>query len=483
MILNYSSIHGGLIKKMSVLKRLTEGIVRHDVQQQGAALIEKWKKTGLLEGLKNDDQINSMAVLLENQAKSLLTEASAMASGDVEGFAAVAFPIVRRVFGSLIANEVVAVQPMSLPSGLIFFLDFQKQSAKLGGATGDSVFGGQVIASQITGGVILTGSGAESSFYALNNGYSSATSSVAVVLTSLASGNFGHGADSGSIVLGNNTYQLDALVQYDPDFISGTTNVCVFTTRVSSSWQLNRSNLVGITMLAGQLTGSQARRLTTKCNSGGEAMTGDSFTHIRLVTYSNTLSARELDDYGPGIGTNGDMGMTLQIPIDDSFVAGVGLGSIVGAATWDLENNNNIPEIDIRIDSVAVTAKTRKLKVKWSPELGQDLNAYHNLDAEVELTTIMSEEIALELDQEILQDLVKGATASTYYWSRRPGVFVNRESGKPLVGISNETAFGIDFTGNVSQWYETLLEVINDVSAQIHRKTLRRWSNIHCRFP
>jgi hypothetical protein len=66
-----------------------------------------------------------MSVLLENQAKELLREASAMANGDVEGFAAVAFPIVRRVFGGLIANELVSVQPMSLPSGLIFFLDFK----------------------------------------------------------------------------------------------------------------------------------------------------------------------------------------------------------------------------------------------------------------------------------------------------------------------------------------------------------------------
>ena len=87
-------------------------------------LVTKWEKTGLLEGITNDSQRNGMAVLLENQAKELLRESSTLANGDVEGFAAVAFPIVRRVFGSLIANELVSVQPMSLPSGLIFFLDF-----------------------------------------------------------------------------------------------------------------------------------------------------------------------------------------------------------------------------------------------------------------------------------------------------------------------------------------------------------------------
>ena len=108
---------------MSILNTLTEGIVNRNMQQEGAALLDKWTQTGLLEGL-NESQKQNMSVLLENQAKSLLKEASTLAAGDVEGFAAVAFPIVRRVFAGLIANDLVSVQPMSLPSGLIFFLDF-----------------------------------------------------------------------------------------------------------------------------------------------------------------------------------------------------------------------------------------------------------------------------------------------------------------------------------------------------------------------
>ena len=130
-----------------------------------------------------------------------------------------------------------------------------------------------------------------------------------------------------------------------------------------------------------------------------------------------------------------------------------------------------MPEIDIKVDSVSVTAQTKKLKAKWTPELGQDLNAYHNLDAEVELTSILSEQVALEIDREILEDLIKGATAGTFYWSRRPGTFVDRTTGTDLTGRLG------DFTGNVSEWYETLIETINDVSAQIHRKTLRGGAN------
>ena len=129
---------------MYVLEKLTEGIVSRDLRKEGAALMEKWELTGLLEGIDSDHKRTSMARLLENQAAQLLKEASTMQGGDVEGFASVAFPIVRRVFGGLIANDLVSVQPMSLPSGLIFFMDFTYTDGnRLGmAAAGDSVYGG-----------------------------------------------------------------------------------------------------------------------------------------------------------------------------------------------------------------------------------------------------------------------------------------------------------------------------------------------------
>ena len=133
---------------MSILDKLTEGIVQRDLRQEGHALLSKWEKTGLLEGLTDDRKKAGMSRLLENQAKELLREASSMAAGDVEGFAAVAFPIVRRVFGGLIANDLVSVQPMSLPSGLIFFLDFQHTVAGGGrSSAGESLYGGGVVGS------------------------------------------------------------------------------------------------------------------------------------------------------------------------------------------------------------------------------------------------------------------------------------------------------------------------------------------------
>jgi hypothetical protein len=434
---------------MSILNKLTEGIVRRDLSKEGAALLSKWEKTGLLEGLTDERQKHGMASLLENQAKELLREASSMAGGDVEGFSSVAFPIVRRVFGGLIANDLVSVQPMSLPSGLIFFLDFTYANDRLDTAASSSVYGGGVVGQQITGGVDLSGGQAEQSYYALNNGYSSPTSSLARAISGIQSGTMGDGI-------------VDSIVRYDPDIALGT-GVAWGILDLSST-QLNVKDLVTITLQAGATPlATQVRRLTTDA-PGAPAGSG----LYQVIATGD----------GDGSVASGSLVSvdTASFIIDDNFRNGDNaLGSVVGDITWGLENEAAIPEIDIKVDSVAVTAKTKKLKAKWTPELAQDLNAYHNLDAEVELTSILSEHIALEIDQEILEDLVKGSTASTLYWSRLPGKFVNRETGDAL-NAAGALSFP-DFTGNVSEWYETLVETINDVSAQIHRKTLRGGAN------
>ena len=452
---------------MSVLQKLTEGIVDRNLKKEGAALLEKWEATGLLEGLGNDHQKQGMARLLENQAAQLLKEASAMSSGDVEGFASVAFPIVRRVFGGLIANELISVQPMSLPSGLIFFLDFVYTDNMVhAGANADkSLFGGGVVGSEITGGVtdITEESG---SFYNLNNGYSSPTGSQAVYIAA--------GSDIGAQVSGSAlTEAQKKAIQFDPDALAATTHTfrqVTFTATGSAAGGLDKADFNNLTAFDLTLSGSNqnvVRRLTKK--------SGDTVTMIIQNSGGSLI---------PHTGE-----LTLTYPLTDNFTASDTLGAVVGAPAWGLEGagvdgadsatdgnagrQDDIKEIDIKVDSIAVTAQTKKLKAKWTPELGQDLNAYHNLDAEVELTQILSEQIALEIDREILNDLVKGATAGTYYWSRSPGLFVKKDTGLEL----GATAAAPDFTGTVSEWYETLVETINDVSAQIHRKTLRGGAN------
>jgi hypothetical protein len=313
------------------------------------------------------------------------------------------------------------------------------------------LYGGGVVGQQITGGVSLTGDSAEDSFYNLNNGYSSPTSSVAsITLTSVASGVYGDGTDS--------------LVRFDPDFVSGTTawaiaSVAQSDIQVSSNDQLNLDNLVAITS---DMTG-QVRRLSAHGAAG----------QINLV-FTNASGATPGAAAALLAAVTGTAAHGISFPIDDQLQnSAAAMGAIVGDPTWGLEAQTAIPEIDIKVDSVSITAITKKLKAKWTPELGQDLNAYHNLDAEVELTSILSEQIALEIDREILEDLIKGATASTLYWSRAAGRFVNRTTGAEI-GANTATP---DFTGTVSEWYETLVETVNDVSAAIHRKTLRGGAN------
>jgi len=465
---------------MSIIEKLTEGMVHRDLAREGTALLKKWEKTGLLEGIRTERSQHTMARLLENQAKELLRESNSMAGGDVEGFAAVAFPIVRRVFAGLIANDLVSVQPMSLPSGLIFFLDFKVSDGpggapRLGYGVNDSLYGGGVLGQQITGGVSLTGANAEKGFYNMNNGYSSATGSVSISPSIVASGT----VQDGGIPLfngGGAAYTaLSSLLRFDADFVSSSAFAVAtvpLATFKDATAQFNDRDFVAISFVSGTAAGTSTlssgrlvRRLTrldptdsTKVLFTIEAASGET-----AVTLGTALTAVTL----------------CTFPISDRFGTSVAagsdnaLGAIAGQSTWGLEANSNIPEIDIKVDSVSITAVTKKMKAKWTPELGQDLNAYHNLDAEVELTSILSEQIGLEIDREILEDLIKGATAGQFYWSRSPGLFVNRVTGVE-VGANTKAP---DFTGTVSQWYETLIETINDVSAQIHRKTLRGGAN------
>ena len=474
-----------------IVERLTEGIVNRDMRTQGHALLKKWERTGLLEGLTNERGRHSMARLLENQAKELLRENSTMSGGDVEGFAAVAFPIVRRVFAGLIANDLVSVQPMSLPSGLIFFLDFTTSTNGAGlprlgwTAAEQSLYGGGRIAAQITGGVDLSGPNAEAGPYALNNGYASPTGSYSLAPAAagwvlIASGAAGSsaGVQPHALSLVNQS-TLDKLSQYDVD-LSGSSIVVYETTGASGLSQLNVDDLVAlaVTSFAGT-PGTAAATLVRRCSrlsSGSATQDPSNQSYKMTLVFANTSGSVPLNDctlQSVMSCITASTDLIVSFPIDDNFTTSNALGSVIGTTVWGLEGNPRIPEIDIKVDSVAVTAISKKLKAKWTPELGQDLNAYHNLDAEVELTSILSEQIALEIDREILEDLILGATASTYYWSRPPGLFVNRVTGEEI-GASSAAP---DFTGTVSEWYETLAETINDVSAQIHRKTLRGGAN------
>jgi len=478
---------------MSIIETLTEGIVNRNMEQEGAALLNKWTQTGLLEGL-NAAQSQNMAVLLENQAKQLLKESSSLAAGDVQGFAAVAFPIVRRVFAGLIANDLVSVQPMSLPSGLIFFLDFTFSNEingvaatdRLGNAINKSIYGTDEVGSEVINGVDLLNATTKAGFGGPGRdgqtgyAYASPTGSNSALI------------NGGAATAMTRVFLLDGAVaesdnkfiKYDPDLLSLTDSTGVVVLDVAKTLITategdpdfdNLSpflcNLTASAQVAGVSGGTptfnQIRRLTNKVSATDSQLSVESIRFVYTLTMAggSSVAANASAILATPLSL-GDVDFPVKDQIDNVGVAAV--GAVVGDL-FGLEGNANIPEIDIKVDSTAITAQTKKLKAKWTPELGQDLNAYHNIDAEVELTSILSEQIALEIDREILADLVNGATAATLYWSRSPGLFVNRQTGAEI-GASSAAP---DFTGTVSEWYETLIETINDVSAQIHRKTLR----------
>ena len=506
---------------MSVLQKLTEGIVSRDVSKESKTLTEKWENTGLLEGLSSDQERESMSCLLENQAKEILREANSMGAGAaVEGFASVAFPIVRRVFGGLLANDLVSVQPMSLPSGLIFFLDFttnpdsipdttppspfitgfdvtDEQKSLYGGVDGLAYPDGPnaVVAKGVAGGVVDT---EDTGFYDLNTGYSNgrAVATPANQKWELVCDPVKISASTNGLLEKTGSpavYTAKALaaqreIQHDKVIMdlaaeapyAGALDLIVIKLSNCQDASTFASNTAEMTQFAQGMetsftqqvnNGYNVRRLTQCTYTADGLLDTIKVVHISMLGSSpkvNDGATLPHAEAGDKLGhTGGDVFTTpCSFAIADKFKAATATGGVVGAPTWALEDQP-MPEIDIKVDSIAITAQTKKLKAKWTPELGQDLNSYHNLDAEVELTNVLSEQIALEIDKEILNDLLQGAVAGTSYWSKLPG----QRAG------SDGSTTTIDFTGNVSEWYETLVETINDVSAQIHRKTLRGGAN------
>ena len=386
----------------SIVERLTEGIVNRDMRAEGNALLSKWERTGLLEGLDSDRQKGSMARLLENQAKELLREASALHNGDVEGFAAVAFPIVRRVFAGLIANDLVSVQPMSLPSGLIFFLDFTYSADLAGGAaptsrmgnTKDkSIYGTDRVGSEVTGGVNLLGTTNKEDLggprTTMGYSYSSPTGS-----STANDAGVDHVAIKGAFTLNGSVSDAhQKLIEYDPDLLASTdSTLSVFVVDVEQACmsQADYNNmgafvlpeLVNDTALSdgmaeelaalgtvGAITVStteQIRRLTRKIDDTNEAGTGVAsvrFVLVSTVTAGHDVVTTAAGSTGVTLGGDTAAGM-ISFPINDNITTGGGTGAVVGAATWGLEGTEGIPEIDIKVDSIAITAQTKKLKAK-----------------------------------------------------------------------------------------------------------------------
>ena len=355
------------------------------LQEQRELVRSRWDKTGLLEGLSGQKKTN-IAQLLENQAGYLM-EADNMTT-NIAGFDIVVFPMVRRVFSRLLANDIVSVQPLNLPSGLLFYLDNQVEGTTTG-----------------------TRGGYESVYDAHYD-------------------NAGH------------------------DFSFGT----------------------GATTLAA-LSATTGGIATTIPYSGGE----ESLASLRVYAFSaangtDATSATTNFVINPQTWTEGlfkNNVISVTVPLSGAPALTTGAVAALQAAYEvyeDLEANSNMAEVKLIVTSTTVSVTSRKMKAHWTPELAQDLAAYHSIDAEAELTALLSEELAAEIDREIIRDLIRVAPYQDQ-WNYDRTAISTRVDGTVVPGDPA--------SGYVTQkeWNQTLLTKINKISAQIHKAMLRGGAN------
>ena len=434
---------------------------------QNAAAIQlekKWEKTGLLEGLNNEVERKGMAVLLENQAKQLVTEASRTGTdSNSEEWAGVALPLVRRIFAEIAAKDFVSVQPMNLPSGLVFYLDF-KYGTKQGtaGTAGGNDF--------------LSGAGRTSqtdSVFGVTDASKGDGTNVAV------EGLYGAGRFGYSI---NEVTSSALQAEADPGATTAVTtakfvssSVDIADVNFNSEFLATTGSLTEcktIEVLASDLSGADLEgvRGFNLINTTGDFIISvfPEFTKVQkragaedtvqfvvdcgvLVTASDRIAV--VYHKQPTDVTRGDF--------EDGVAENINSGT---------QGNLDIPEINLELRSEAIVAKTRKLKAIWSPEFAQDLNAYHSIDAEAELTSMLSEYVSQEIDLEILDMLINNAQ-TIERWSAKIGFEFSSANGDFVLSNAAAQAY------NQGTWFQTLGTKIQKVSNKIHQLTLRGGAN------
>ena len=423
-----------------------------NMQSDAAKLAGKWAKTGLLEGLDEVNK-NNMSLLLENQAKQLVTETNTIATNssftsgtEGENWAGIALPLVRKVFGSIVAKEFVSVQPMNLPSGLVFFLDFQYGNSKEPFAAGDSLYGDR----NASGTYPFSTPAAEGGLY--------------------GAGRFAY-----------STNQFSASVA-----VTAATDI------TSSTWEdVNLDGALSASIAAGDVLSTltiEAGDLTNPDLDGVRAF-------IPVSASSDFVEANLYQSYTKFVEGTGGLADTIQF-VFAADVAAAADGTFVVYYNQDTADDRRgdfeeapnqfpsapnslsqsqivIPEINVKMQSQAITAKTKKLKAVWTPEFAQDLAAYQNIDAEAELTNIMSEYISMEIDLEILDMLIADAAAGTEYWTAKNNGVYDGAGGFDFPTSTSQTGF----YNSQGEWFQTLGTKMQKLSNKIHQLTLRGGAN------
>jgi hypothetical protein len=420
------------------LKQLLTSKPSLKVLEEAKQFVTKWEPTGLLDGLETETDKRSVAVLLENQAKQLIAENSLTGTAaDAEAWSGVALPLVRRIFGEIAAKEFLSVQPMNMPSGLVFYLDFKYGTTTNGRTAGQSLFGGSGAANrygitdEAKGGLY----GAGKFGYTINDQVTgNITCSVATATLGTASVNTATYAD----------------VNYDTTLSSSISLGNIFTVVITSAsiasnldregvraFSISSSSAALVTLLP-QYSTYNFTDETVHLIVSGTTAAGVRATMFKLAYHVQPLvtGRGDFEDTGAGKGTP-DIG---------------------------------IPEINLDMKQVPIIAKTRKLQAIWTPELAQDLNSYHSIDAEAELTGMLSEYISMEIDLELLDMLIQDAI-TTDYWTTKIGYeWDSTQSGFVLTNPS-------PLAYQKSTWFQTLGVKIQKVSNKIHQLTMRGGAN------
>jgi len=352
--------------------------------------------------------------------------------------------LVRRIFAEFAAKEFVSVQPMNLPSGLVFYLDFKYGTAQPGFAQDDKLKTGDPFGSP----------NADDSMFGVTTTENDPSGGL------YGAGRFGYSINEIAVTAsGTVATATSSSVNYD----SAYTDILAANPHTVVS--------IPLSSLSGSDT-TAVRSFIISTGSGGtvnqvSAFTrlNDAKTHVNFViTGSNSLDP-VAGDYiikysaQPSDISRGDF--EDSDPFKGSGANGINQGTDI-----------DIPEVNLEMQSDPIVAKTRKLKAVWTPEFAQDLNAYHSIDAEAELTSMLSEYVSMEIDLEILDMLINGAV-TTEYWSAVSNQFFDAANNK---FVGRDVAGG-GYYNTQGEWFQTLGTKLQKVSNKIHQKTLRGGAN------
>ena len=410
------------------------------LREQREITTNRWEKIGLLEGLEGNVKENC-AQLFENQLSHMINEATeSYSSGQFE---TVAFPVIRRVFAKLLANDIVSVQALNLPIGKLYYINpkaserVELNTAQFANTSPDGAYQ-NAATMPLSARTQFESRSLYDAFYATEYAQEG---------TSL----FDRSKGEITIITGTSvqqpTYSVALAPRYQTIMISGFS-----------------------TTFEGKLVGPTGVPMDTESFLAGlKIFSNVTFNAPRPYASESVLAGQQLpynvkvQKYGQAIVNK--LGQIVLI-VDLGYAGTDGYQSMSASSSAvtfnysyrvysDLEEDSRMAEVTFQLDQVTVSVETRKMRAQWTPELAQDVSAFHNIDAEAELTALLSEQMAAEIDREILRDLRRGA-AWTNRWDYN--------------GLRRQT---LAYMGTQKDWNQTLVTKINQISAQIHKSTLR----------